>query len=84
MQEHVHPCQVIRGVVDFLTVEPVFDDVFVELLLSLQQQRAGAAGRVVDLVDADLLVHGQPRDQLGYILRGEELAARFPGVGGIV
>lgn len=84
VQEHVHPCQVVGGVVDFLTVEPVFDDVFVELLLGLQQQRAGAAGRIVDFVDAGLLVHGQPRDQLGDVLRGKELATGLAGVGGVV
>ncbi|MOA64987.1 hypothetical protein D3C78_1912150 [compost metagenome] len=38
VQEHVHPRQVVRGVVDFLPEEAVFDDVGVEVLFGLQQQ----------------------------------------------
>lgn len=84
VQEHVHPRQVVRGVVEFLPEEAFFDDVLVEVLLGLQQQGAGAAGGVVDLVDAGLLVHGQLGDQLGDLLRGEELAARLARIGGVV
>lgn len=62
----------------------VFDDVGVEVFLRLQQQGAGAAGGVVDFIDAGLLVHGQPRDQPGDVLRSEELATGFAGIGGIV
>lgn len=75
VQEHVHPRQVVRGVVDFLPKEAVFDQVLIEVLLGLQQQRARAASRVVDLVDAGLPVHRQLRNQLGDLLRREELAA---------
>jgi len=84
VQEHVHPRQVVRGVVDFLPIEAFFDDVVVELLLGLQQQRAGTAGRVVDLVDAGLPMHRQSGNQLGDLLRGEELAAGFPRIGRVV
>lgn len=38
VQEHVHPRQVVRGVVEFLAVEPVFDDMGIEVLFGLQQQ----------------------------------------------
>jgi hypothetical protein len=54
VQEHVHPRQVVGGVVDFLPEEPFLDDVGVEVLLGLEQQGAGTGGGVVDLVDAGL------------------------------
>ena len=84
VQEHIHPRQIVGGVVDFLTEEPLFDDMRVELSLGLQQQRTGTAGGVVDLVDAGLFVHGEPGDQAGDMLRSKELAARFAGIGGVV
>ena len=84
VQEHVHPCQVIRGVVDFLAVEPVFDDVFVKLFLGLQQQRAGAARRVIDFVDAGLLVQGQLGNQSRHLLRGKKFSARLTCIRRIV
>ena len=52
VQEHVHPRQVVRRVVDLLAKEPVLNDMGVKVLLRLQQQRTAAAGGVVDLVDA--------------------------------
>ncbi|MNJ54497.1 hypothetical protein D3C77_499380 [compost metagenome] len=75
VQKHIHPRQVVGGVVHLLAEEPIFDDMGVEMLFRLQQQRAGTARRVVDLVDACLLVHRQLGNQLGYILRGKEFAA---------
>lgn len=36
VQEHVHPRQVVRGVVDFLPEEAVFDDVRVKMFFGLQ------------------------------------------------
>ncbi len=75
VQEHVHTGQVVGGVVDLLAKEAFLDDVGVEMFLGLQKQRAGTAGRVVDFVDAGLLVHGQSGDQARDMLRGEELAA---------
>jgi hypothetical protein len=38
VQEHVHPRQVVRGVVDFLPKKTVFNDVCIEVLFCLQQQ----------------------------------------------
>ena len=70
--------------VDFLPVKTVFDDVRVKMLFGLQQQRARAAGGVVNLVDAGLAVHGELGNQLGDMLWGEELAARFARVGRVV
>ena len=84
VQEHVHAGQVVGRVIDLLPVETIFDMVFAERLLDLQQQGARSASRVVDLIDRILPQQGQPRDQLRHALRGEELAARFACVGGIV
>jgi hypothetical protein len=36
VKEHVHPRQVISGVVEFLTVKAVFDEMFIEVFFSLQ------------------------------------------------
>ena len=36
VQEHVHPRQVVRGVVEFLPEEAVFNDVCVKVLFGLQ------------------------------------------------
>ena len=84
VQEHVHPRQVVRGVVDLLPEKTFLDDVRIEVLFGLQQQRAGAARRVKNLVDLGLPVHGELGDQLGDMLRGEKFAAGFTGVGGVV
>ena len=84
MQEHVHPRQVVGRVVDLLPKEAFFNDVRVKMFFGLQQQRAGAAGRVVNLVDAGLLVHGELGNQPGHMLWGEKLAAGFASVGGVV
>ena len=64
VQKHVHPRQVVSGVVDLLAEKTVFNNVFVKLLFGLQQQRTGAAGRVIDLIDGGLFVHGELRDEL--------------------
>ena len=70
--------------VDFLPKESFFNDVRVKVLFGLQQQRAGAAGRVINFVDAGLPVHGELRNQTGHMLRGEDLADGFADVGGVV
>ena len=40
VQEEIHPRQVVSGVVDFLPKKAVFNEVSIEMLLGLQQQRA--------------------------------------------
>ena len=75
VQEHVHPRQVVGGVVELLTPKTVFNNVGVKVFFGLQQQRARTTGGVINLVDADLLVHGQLRNQFGHMLRGEKFAA---------
>ena len=62
VQEHVHPRQVVGGVVELLPEEAIFDDVGVKVLFGLQEQRAGAASRVVNFVDSTLAMHGKLSD----------------------
>ena len=54
VQEHVDASQVERGQVDLLAEEALAHVVLAEHLGELQQQAAGAAGGVVDLVDLGL------------------------------
>ncbi|MNG20305.1 hypothetical protein D3C84_1045480 [compost metagenome] len=74
VQEHVHACQVVGGVIELLSEKTIFNDVGVKVLLGLQQQRARAASRVINFIDTGLLVHGELRNQLGHMLRRKELA----------
>ena len=62
VQEHVHPRQVVGSVVELLPEEAIFDDMGVKVLFGLQEQRAGAASRVVNFVDATLAMHGKLSD----------------------
>ena len=84
VQEHVHTRQVVGGVVELLPPKTVFNDVGVKMFFGLQQQRARTTRRVINFVDAGLLVHGQLCNQFGHVLRGEELTARFTSIGGVV
>jgi hypothetical protein len=83
VQEHVDPAQVVGGEVDFLTEEALAHLVVAQHLDEVEQQRAGAAGRVVDLVDLGLADHGDARQQFGDLLRRVELAAGLAGGGGV-
>ena len=60
--------------VEFLAKKTVFNNVLIEVLFGLQQQRARPAGRVVNFVDAGLPVHGQLGNELGDLLRRKKLA----------
>ena len=84
MQEHVHTGKVVGGVVDLLAEETILDDMGIEVFFRLKEQRAGACGGVVDLVDRFLFVHGKLSNELRDILGREEFPARFSCVGGIV
>ena len=83
MQEHVDAAEVIGGQVDLLPIKALADVVLAQDLGKVQQQRAGPAGGVVDLVDLAFADQGQAGEQLGDVLGGEELAAAFAGVGGV-
>ncbi|SLM31318.1 hypothetical protein MTBBW1_300049 [Desulfamplus magnetovallimortis] len=84
VQKHVHPRQIVGGVVDFLAEKALFNDMGVKMFLGLQQQGTGTAGRVINFIDAGLSVHGELGYQFGYMLGGEKLAPGFTGVGGVV
>ena len=83
VQEHIDTAQVIGRQVDFLTEEALPDILFAQNLRRFQQQGAGAAGRVIDLVDLGLAHNGKAGQQLRNLLRSEELAAALARVGGI-
>ena len=51
VQEHIDAAEVVGGQVDLLPVEAPLDIVLAQHFFHLQQQRTGAAGRVIDLVD---------------------------------
>ena len=82
VQEHVDPCEVVGGEVDFLTEEATHV-LLAEYLRELQQQRARACGRVVDLVHAGLASHGDLREHLGDLLRRVVLATGLACLGGV-
>ena len=84
VQEHVHPRQVVGGVVDLLPEESFLYLVRIKLLLRLQEERPRATRRVVDLVHLPKPMQSQLRNELGDILGGEELAARFPRIRRVV
>ena len=51
VQEHIDAAEIVSGQVDLLTVEASLDIILAQHFFHLQQQRTGAAGRVIDLVD---------------------------------
>ena len=75
VQEHIDTAQVVGRQVDFLTEEALPDILFAQNLSRLQQQGAGAAGRVIDLVDFGFAHNGKAGQQFRDLLRGKELAA---------
>ena len=83
VQEHVDPAQVVGGQVDLLAEEPAAHVLLIEYLCELQQQRARAAGRVVDAVDALLAHHRDAGQHLADLLRREELTTRFARMRGV-
>ena len=58
--------------VDLLTEEALFNNMGVEVFFGLQQQRTGTGSRVINFIDAGLLMHGQLSNKLGYMLRGTD------------
>lgn len=83
VQKHVDAAEVVGGQVDLLPVEALADVLLAEDPGKVEQERAGAAGGVVDFVDFAFADQGQAGEQFGNVLRGEELTAAFAGVGGI-
>ena len=81
MQEHVNTAEVIGSDIDFLTIETAADSLPAQKLSTFEQQGAGAAGRVISLIDFLLAYRAQARKQHTYFRRGKELAAAFAGTG---
>ena len=83
VQEHINAAQVVRCDVDFLSKEAIAHGIPSQHLFCLQQQRARAAGRVIDLVDFLLAYRTQPGQQLRNIGRRKELAAGLARIAGV-
>lgn len=71
VQEHIDAAEVVGGQVDLLPEKAPLDIVLAQHLFHLQQQRAGAACGVIDLVDPCFPDGAQPGQQFGNIRRGE-------------
>src|SRR5690606_27048074 len=84
VQKHIHTSQVVGGVVYFLAVKTFFNNMIIEMLFGLQQQRTRTTGRVVNLVYRSLLVHRQLCNKFGYVLWREKLTARFTCIGSVI
>jgi len=76
VQEHVDAREVERGEVDLLAEESPHV-LLAKHLRELEQQRAGAARRIVHLRHLGLAHHGDAREQLAHFLRRVVLAARL-------
>ena len=83
VQEHIDTAQVVGRQVDFLAEEALTDVFFAQNLSRLQQQRARAAGRVIDLVDLGFAHDSKAGQQFRDLLRCKELAAALASVGGV-
>ena len=73
MQEHVDPAEVISRDIDLLAEESITDLIAAKDLFRFQKERAGAAGRIIDLIDLSLTDRSQPGQQFGYICRRVEI-----------
>ena len=83
MQEHIDAAEVVSGQVDLLTVEATLDIILAQHFFHLQQQGAGTAGRVIDLVDLRFADGAEAGQQLRNIGGSEILTALFTGIGGV-
>ena len=83
VQEHIDAAEIVCRQVDFLPEEPLPDILLAQHLGELQQERPGAASRVVDLVHLLLADNGDSRQQFRDLLRREELPAGLAGGAGV-
>ena len=81
VEKHVDAAEVVGGDIDLLPEVAELHAVPAQHLGGFQQQRAGAAGGVVDLVDLCPAHGAQPGQQLRHLRGREELPAGFPRVG---
>lgn len=70
--------------VNLLSEETFFNDMFIELLFRLQQQRTRTSRRVVNLIYGSLSVYCQLSDEFRYTLWGKEFTTRFSRICSIV
>ena len=83
MQEHIDTAEVVSGQVNLLTVEASLDIILAQHFFHLQQQRTGAAGWIIDLVDFRFANGAEAGQQLRNIGGSEILTALFTGIGGV-
>lgn len=83
MQEHIDAAEVVSGQVDLLPIEATLDIVLAQQFFHLQQQGAGTAGWIIDLVDLRFADGAEAGQQLRNIGGSEILTALFTGIGGI-
>ena len=81
VQEHIDSAEVIGGQIDLLTEETTLNIVLTQHFFHLQQQRARAAGGVIDLVDLSLADGAEPSQQFGHICRSKILTTLLTGIG---
>ena len=84
VQKHIHTCQVIGCMIDFLPKESILNNVVVKLLLCLQEQRTRTTSRVVDFVDRALSQHRKACYEVRHVLRRKEFASRLTRIGCII
>ena len=83
MQEHIDAAEVVSGQVNLLTVEASLDIILAQHFFHLQQQRTGAAGGVIDLIDFRFADGAEAGQQLRNIGGSEILTAFFTCIGGV-
>ena len=83
MQKHIDAAEVVSGQVDLLPIEATLDIILSQHFFHLQQQRAGTAGWIIDLVDLRFANGAEAGQQLRNIGGSEILTAFFTGIGGV-
>ena len=81
MQEHIDTAEVVCSQVNFLTVKSLTDILFAKNFRRFQKQRTRTASRVINLVDLCFPSDSHTSQQFRNLLRSEELAAAFSGIG---
>ena len=83
MQKHVDTAQVVGGDIHLLAIKTIAHRILAQNLRRLQQQGAGATGRVVSLIDFGLAHSTKARQQNGHLGGSEELATALARIGGV-
>ena len=75
VQEHIDTTQIVGRDIDFLPEKAIADILLAQHLGELQQERAGTAGGVIDLIHLGLASNGNAGQQFGNFLRCKKLTA---------